>query len=227
MCKIFSFFLIMAFGFSQNNFNDFGEKNGIWHGYHDNGSIKYRGEFLNGKEIGAFHYYDLSGYNVITLNYIDTGVTSLATLFHLNGKVKCKGKYINKKKEGLWSYYNENEILTSNENYINGALDGSVTFYNENQSGEIVLTEKYMYAAGLKHGIVEIFYPSGFLNMRGNYKNGKLDGVVEYYYNNSNLKIESKGSYSEGLKDSIWIFFGESGDTLKSVMFQSGSMLID
>ena len=39
----------------------------------------------------------------------------------------------------------------------------------------------------------------------------QLHGFASFYYDNGQL--ESEGKYNMGIKDSIWIFYAESGDT--------------
>ena len=48
---------------------------------------------------------------------------------------------------------------------------------------------------------------------QGQYHLDELEGDVEFYYDKIN-QLESVGKYKMGLKDSIWIFFDEMGDTL-------------
>ena len=64
-----------------------------------------------------------------------------------------------------------------------------------------------------KEGEAEIYYPSGYLNMKCNYHSDKLHGVAEFYYDKTN-QLESQGLYTLGLQDSIWVFYNELGDTL-------------
>ena len=237
---LFSF--VSFFSNSQNYFNDDGERIGLWYGYHDNGIIKYEGEFYNGKEIGEFTYYDTSGNMVINLNYIDTGVTSVVRLYSSDGWQKATGKYVSKRKEGAWFYYDKLGQTYLKEEYQNGELNGDVIYY----FNDFLISEKYKYINNLKNGIGEIFYQSGMINMRSNYKNGKLDGLSESYYNDKIstfdnvldyqigyynkkdlLKLESKGRYNMGFKDSTWIYFSEQGDVLKVVEYDNGYILID
>ena len=40
---------------------------------------------------------------------------------------------------------------------------------------------------GQRHGLWELYYPSGQLYFRGNYINGKRDGLWEWYYESGKL----------------------------------------
>jgi antitoxin component YwqK of YwqJK toxin-antitoxin module len=54
----------------------------------------------------------------------------------------------------------------------------------------------------IKDGSVEEFYESGQLDWRGNYKDGKGEGLFEYYYKNGQL--EKRGNVKEGKPDGLF-----------------------
>jgi len=203
---------IFHISLSQNNFNQNGEKEGSWVGYHENGNIKYEGQFMKDKEVGIFNYYDYSGNLLIKLNYVDPGVMSEVEVYYANGLIKSTGYYFNKEKHGIWKSYNMKKEIISQEQYHKDLLNGDCVYYYDNG----LVSEKYHYLDGLRDGIAEIFYRSGNLNMQGNYHNDKLHGQVIFYYNNHD-QVESKGKYVMGLKDSLWVFFNEIGDTLNLI----------
>ena len=62
--------------------------------------------------------------------------------------------------------------------------------------------------------------------MKSNYKNDTLHGVIEFYYNHKLIKLESKGKYNMGVKDSVWVFLSEFGDTLRLVEYKDGNIVI-
>ena len=206
----FSIFSI-ACSCAQNNYNTEGERDGLWYSYHENGIIKYQGQFFNGKELGMFKYYDLLGNLAIKLNYIDTGMTSQATLYYSDGNIKSQGTYLNKKKTSLWVSYNSDGRKINQENYQQGILNGESVHYYDNG----MIAEIFNYLNGLKYGPFKILYKSGTLNMTCNYFNGIKHGLAEFYYNDKDLKLESKGNYNMGKKDSIWFFYDEEGALLR------------
>ena len=209
MIRLLLLLFISSFSFSQNEFNEQGERIGLWMGYHGNGDVKYRGHFLNGQESGLFKYYDYGGNLVIELDYVELGVRSNAILYYSNGVIQSKGEYLNKKKHNTWMYYNYNGEKIAEESFLHNQLHGASNYFYKNGK----LSEKYMYLNNFKHGEAEIYYKSGFLNIKCNYNLGELDGFSESYYDKIK-QLESKGKYNMGVKDSIWIFYNESGDTL-------------
>ena len=216
--RIISFIFLLLFNtsFAQNKFNQTGEREGVWTGYHANGSVKYSGQFVNGRECGVFKYYNLSGNLAIMLNYIDTGLTSQATVYYPNGSIKSQGYYYDKKKSKLWVSYSVSGQKIQQENYIQGVLDGESIYYYDNG----IALEHCYYSAGEKNGIGKKFYKSGFLNMQCNYKDNLLHGLAQFYYNKSGGMIESRGMFSIGRKDSIWEFYDEQGVLIKKKNFR-------
>ena len=206
---------------SQNTFNEIGQREGVWSDYHENGIIKYEGKFINGKEVGVFKYYDYSGNIAIKLNYLDAGVTSTAILYYPNGSIKSQGNYFHQKKNDVWIYYNSLGQKIFKEHYLRGVLNGEVIYYHDNN----LISEKYMYINGVKHGGASIFYSSGLLNVTCNYLNNKLHGKTKFYYNTPSKQLESEGQYSNGLKDSVWIFYNEIGDVIKIEKYYKGSVV--
>ena len=59
-------------------------------------------------------------------------------------------------------------------------------------------------------GIVESYYENGNLRVKGNFKDGKENGLWEWYSENG--KLEKKGNYKEGLReDGLWEFYYKNG----------------
>ena len=43
-----------------NQFNENKKRTGVWKKYYSNQRVRYVGQFVNGKEVGTFKYYDIS-----------------------------------------------------------------------------------------------------------------------------------------------------------------------
>lgn len=119
-------------------------------------------------------------------------------------------------KDGKWTYWFENGRLSSEEEYQKGKMSGNwrsfspagvkvfevdfnsgkAVYYHDNGSVE---SEGLMLSGMLQHGAWKGFYPNGKLNFTGSFLNGKKDGV--------------------------WIFFDESGKKFVEQIFQAGSLL--
>ncbi len=53
-----------------------------------------------------------------------------------------------------------------------------------------------------------------------NYKDGKLEGFSEEYY--ENRKLDDKGNYKNGLREGLWEFFYESGSLMSIENYKDG-----
>ncbi len=216
--SFFCFLISNSLLFSQNIIEN-GMKQGSWIGYHENGKIKYKGQFYNDMEYGLFSYFDVNENLVIELNYVDTGVTSLAKIFHLNGKIKSEGEYTNKLKTSTWVSYDYDGMIISSEEYMFGKLNGICKYYFKNGS----FSEISRYLNGKKNGLSKQYYSNGLLSSKINYENGFRHGLCQFFYNNIKNSIESEGQYNIGLMDSIWIFYDENKSLLKKETYFNGT----
>ena len=148
MNKLVLFFLLVSF-YSQNEFNQKGERGCMWIGYHENGSVKYSGQFFNGKEVGVFKYFDMMVTLAIKLNYFQVD-SSEATLYYDNGSIKAIGQYVNKQKVvyGLITYiwYQKNQ----EEQYNQGVLDGDVSIFLK----MVMIADSYNYEKWKKKKVI-------------------------------------------------------------------------
>ena len=174
---------------AQNNKTDKnGLRQGEWVDYHENGNIRYKGQFKDNEPIGIFEYYNPEG------------------------KIIAKGQYLNKKKDGQWQYFSDKDgslILT--EDYQNGTLNGKAVVYIP---GTDVVSEVTNYVNGVKNGEYTNYYDNGTLKMKTNYKNDALDGDYVYYYYNGVVKEE--GRFTEGMKIGEWKTYDIEGNVVST-----------
>ena len=78
------FFFFINFSFAQNMFNENGEREGIWIGYHSNGQLKFKFNFKDGEENGFYQRY------------------------HSDVQLDIKGNFKDGEKDGLWEFYHKN-----------------------------------------------------------------------------------------------------------------------
>ena len=77
MSRIFlSLTLIFSYSFTQNLYDENGNKTGVWVGHYETGELKYEGNFIDGKEVGCFLYYYKSGNLESKLCYFNSGLES-------------------------------------------------------------------------------------------------------------------------------------------------------
>lgn len=182
------FFSLENLNAQNNKIDKNGLRQGEWIGYHENGEIKYKGQFKDNEPAGEFVYYNPEG------------------------KIIAKGQYLNKKKDGEWQYFSDKDgslILT--EDYQNGALNGKAAVYIPETK---VVSEVTNYVNGIKQGEYVKYYDNGALMVKANYKNDALDGNYVNYYSNGIVKEE--GTFVEGMKVGEWKTYDIEGNVIST-----------
>ncbi len=91
--------------YKPNSLEPFDGENIEWH---ENGQLKERGNYIDGKKDGLWMAY------------------------YKNGQLAAKGNYIDGKENGLWVSYYKNGQLLAKRNYIDGKKDGLEELYLDN-----------------------------------------------------------------------------------------------
>jgi hypothetical protein len=76
---------------------------------------------------------------------------------------------------------------------------------------------------GLMHGKHEYYYPSGKLESRGYYFEGKENGILEHFFENG--KLRSRASWLTGKEDGLAEIFFENSQLLFSAVYERGSII--
>lgn len=198
-------FLLSNFLTAQkiNQFDQNNKRTGVWKKYYPNKTIRYEGEFKNGKEIGVFKFYRKSypSFPSIIKSYSTKNDSVKVEFYSKKGKIETTGFFINKERVGAWKYYFEDGKIMSEEFYNKGKLEGKVVNYYPNEKP----TEITFYKDGLKHGLSKKYSSDGVLLEEINYKLGKANGLAKYFELNGNLK--EKGLYQNGKRVGKWEYF--------------------
>ena len=101
-------------------------RNGMTYWYKDDGSIKSKVNFTNGKEEGLY------------------------TSYHTNGKKKIVVKYVAGQKDGVQKIYYSNGQLGSQVNYVMGRREGVMTDWDSQGYKSAEVFYKNNYKVGLK-----------------------------------------------------------------------------
>jgi antitoxin component YwqK of YwqJK toxin-antitoxin module len=193
-----------------NQFNEKKQRIGTWIKYYPNDKIRYSGQFENGKEIGVFKFYDISGLEFPTSikTYSTINNTILGEFFSIKGKLQSKGYFVGKDRIGNWIYYFVDGKIMSEENYKDGKLEGKLVNYYPNGKA----TEITFYKDGLKDGLSQKYSSNGILIEEITFKKGKSNGLAKYFELNGNLK--EAGSYKDGKRVGEWEYYldGEVAD---------------
>ena len=104
--------------------------------FHSNGKLYYRinyGSKVDGeKRNGLAEEYYENGQLKGKSYYKDGRSDGLDENYYENGQLESKGSFKDGKEDGLWEYYHENSNLSKKVNYKNGQRDGREELYSEN-----------------------------------------------------------------------------------------------
>ena len=168
------------------------KKQGKWIKKHDNGQIRYKGQFVDDMPVGTFYYYFKDGKLKSMLDYDNKG-NARCEMFHENGNIAATGKY-NKNREriGDWEFHYENGVTSAKIPYENNKA----------------------------HGKVFIYYTDGSLLLECNYNNGTLDGEYKKYFKHGARQI--LGTYKNGSRNGHFKVFDTSDRLIEEGPFING-----
>lgn len=185
-----------------NQFDENGKRDGIWEKYYDNNRIRYKGDFIHGKEVGTFKYFSAanSDHPIIIKNYYKNDNLAEVKFYTPKGVIESEGQMRGKKRIGKWLFYHEDgKTVMSEENYIEGKLDGEYkTFYPDGSPTEIT-----SYKNGLLDGNYKKFAIKGHLIFDFHYSKGTLNGMA-IYYSRKTGDIIKKGPFKEDQRVGTW-----------------------
>ena len=104
--------------------------------YYENGQLRERANFKDGKEEGFWEEYYENGQLKSKVNYQDGKEEGFWEEYYENGQLKSKVNYQDGKEEGFWEDYYENGQLMMKANHKDGELDGPWEKYSED--GQLV-----------------------------------------------------------------------------------------
>lgn len=98
-------------------------REGLYKEYYDNGKIKLKGEFRNGKKVGTWTGYNEDGTKAYEQDY-DRDDYAVLTYFHPNGQKSAQGESVKHSfvKIARWDYWDENGNHIKTERYYKGRL---------------------------------------------------------------------------------------------------------
>jgi len=75
--------------------------------YYENGSLKWRGNYEDGKMAGKWEFWDVNGTKYCEVYFNNDVYNGPYKLWHSNGKLKETGEFSNNSKTGKWITYDE------------------------------------------------------------------------------------------------------------------------
>ncbi len=213
-------FLWLPFSIAQvdsswNNTDADGEKEGKWRAYHNNGVLRYVGQFEKGKPAGEFKYFFDSGDLQSVLNFESSEIAN-ARLFYQTGDLMAEGKYVNQKRDGLWISYGGGNVKLEQGAYELGLKTGVWKTYFLN--GQV--SSESEFDKDVKVGTFKMYHPSGKLKQESIYVDGKLNGLATFYKTDGKKFL--KGLYLNDRRDKRWIYYDENMKIEKVLLYEEG-----
>jgi len=178
MKYILTFTLLVVFSVSAQTINQLDEndkQHGIWKkNFNGTNILRFEGEFNHGKEVGLFKFYQNINNKAVlaaTREFLQPGTKANVKFFASTGKVISEGQMDVKTYIGEWKYY-------------------------QKDSDKLLILEHFDDKGNLT-GERNIYYNTGQISQKDNYKNGKLNGV-SYLYSEGNVVIQEH-TYEDGL----------------------------
>lgn len=197
-----SLLFLFLFTFSSCS-NEFDGTSGIKTVYFPNSEIvKQIVEYKDGKRIGELKEYYRNGTLKVRQYYKNDTLNDSAFFYHENGELQYLQILKDFKREGTWKKFNEQGKAYEEINFKDNELHGPSIVYT---------------------------YRTGRVLKRLNYKNGKLDGKQEYFYNNGKPKATTfyyDGSQSVGTEE--WTDTGEKiNNDFKITVVERNRLLLE
>ncbi|MDD4178860.1 MAG: FxLYD domain-containing protein [Candidatus Margulisbacteria bacterium] len=192
--------------------------------------------FYENNKIIAHKFFDEFGKAKEVAGNIPDGLVSR---YYSEGKLELLVQYKGNKRNGKQIVYYENGNI-KNDCYLKDDLfDGIQNTYNE--YGDLQSTTNYV--AGKKNGTIKIFdkgvlqlvgdmkddkpdglftkyYPNGQKEIESNYKEDKIDGTMRTYYTDGHLQWEI--NYRNGIIDGYSRYYDADGVLLKEEYYNKG-----
>ena len=205
-----------------------GRKQGEWVKYwkgSDNGSIQYKGQFIDDQPVGQFWHYYPTGEVRAIIEHISPS-QSFATYYFKNKEMMSEGMYKEQKRDSIWINYNNIGQTISLEKYRDGKLEGNkILFYLRDQleRGEIKVLSQTLYEDSIKNGPYREFFSSGKIKQTGQYENDKPIGKWQRY--SANGYMDQSVRYKYGEKHGWAMDYNDKGEIVNRSLYFKGNIL--
>ena len=182
--------------------------------YGKNEKLELTGEIQGGMRSKKWIQYYPNGERETVEHYLFGKRNGRYEIFFKDGSLMLSGYFIDGKEDGLWTWYYPIGTMKEKSNYSKGIPQGWKFYYGDgklksegipivnsdtkkinryNRMG-IKIYEGY-FENMINVGNFIVYRDNGYLSRKGRYKNGKIDGQIENYYEG---KINSISTYIEG-----------------------------
>ncbi len=197
--------LVCASAAAQNVTDAKGLKQGQWKKLYPNGQTMYEGTFQNDKPVGEMLRYYENGTLRARQIFAAEADSSSVEHFNAEGNLFSQGSYKGQLREGEWQYFTNGTKVMTEE--LKGGQKNGVS--REFTKAGVVIDETN-WVNDVRAGVRKRFFDDGKLYAEMTYDtNGVLSGEAKMYFENGALN--GKGSYKDGKKEGIFEFFNPDG----------------
>lgn len=139
-------------------------KHGVFQNYYDNGQLKSRVEYVDGRENGLMTTWQNDGKLISTLSYKDGLLDGICTYYDTDGRKMSSGTYRRGKEDGVFTLF-----------YPSGKIQGKTSWKD-----------------GVQHGPYEVWWENGQMAKLGQTKDGLVDGHWKVWDSTGKLSLEEE-----------------------------------
>ncbi len=197
--------------FGEGDFNDKGEKKGIWKFYNNDGMLKS----IENYDTDEVTLYFRNGAKREHYFSKDDKLNGEVELYYTCGALKEKLIYQSGNREGKGqAYFASGKVKNTYEYHENKGTGEFVTYYangnifNKTNYKDDKLTGRYL-----------TLYPDGKTKIEGEYLNDAPIGTWKYYF--SNGKVDKTGNFLIGIATGEWSYYDVDGTLIEKRIFDA------
>lgn len=192
--------------------------------YHRNGQISAEWKEINGKGEGFVKCWHSNG-AVQKKTFVHKGnFHGKIQEWDKNGRLSYTGNFKHGKKEGKHiNYLVKGEFVE--EHYSQDSLHGGIVEKRWNEDEEKFLICVGQYENGIKTGKWMLKDEAGNIKNLDYYKNGKLHGILERYYDNGAIKLKTE--YVNHEITGEYKYWNEEGELEEYKIYEKGNLIQD
>jgi antitoxin component YwqK of YwqJK toxin-antitoxin module len=200
---------------AEGEFDQKGNKTGIWHYFSSNGSVKSQENY----ETGEMMLYDDKGNKQQHYFLKDERTNGEVELYYPCGLVKERLLYKDDERDGKGEAYYPSGKVEITYQYTNGKATGEFVSYYENAQ----VSNRSNYKDDKLDGRYISFFENGKLKNEGQYLVDEQVGLWKYYY--SNGKIDYTGNYVKDTPVGEWTYYNSGGSLIETRLFNEKGQL--
>lgn len=151
-------------------------KHGVFENFYDNGQMKSRVEYVEGKENGMMTTWQNDGKLISTLSYKDGQLHGICTYFNTDGVKMSSGTYRDGKENGVFTLFYPSGKIQAKTTWKDGKQDGAYEVWWENGKRAKLGQSK----DGMVEGHWKVWDSTGMLTLEEDYKENVLVKSVKY-----------------------------------------------